>query len=98
MKKLLLILIASLSVLVAQESSANEDGIAWDKAPNNTNDLVSLQNGAKLFVNHCLNCHSAAYMRYNRLKDIGLTEQQIKDNLLFTTDKVGDTMLSLIHI
>jgi len=96
MKKLLLILIPSLSVLVAQESSANEDGIAWDKAPNNTNDLVSLQNGAKLFVNHCLNCHSAAYMRYNRLKDIGLTEQQIKDNLLFTTDKVGDTMKSNI--
>jgi len=71
---------------------ANEGGIAWDKAPNKTNDLAALQNGAKLFVNHCLNCHSAEYMRYNRLKDIGLTEQQIKDNLLFTTEKVGDTM------
>ena len=35
-------------------------------------------------------------MRYNRLKDIGITEQQIKDNLLFTTDKVGDTMKSNI--
>jgi len=68
------------------------DTIAWDKAPNKTNDLAALQNGAKLFVNYCLNCHSAAFMRYNRLKDIGLTEQQIKDNLLFTTDKVGDTM------
>jgi ubiquinol-cytochrome c reductase cytochrome c1 subunit len=52
----------------------------------------SLQNGAKLFVNYCLNCHSAAFMRYNRLQDIGITEQQIKDNLLFTTDKVGETM------
>ena len=67
-------------------------GIAWDKAPDRTNDMASLQNGAKLFVNYCLNCHSAAFMRYNRLTDIGLTEQQIKDNLLFTTDKVGDTM------
>jgi ubiquinol-cytochrome c reductase cytochrome c1 subunit len=61
-----------------------------------TNDLPALQNGAKLFVNYCLNCHSAAFMRYNRLQDIGLTEQQIKDNLLFATDKVGDTMKSAI--
>jgi ubiquinol-cytochrome c reductase cytochrome c1 subunit len=67
-------------------------GIAWDKAPDKSNDLLALQHGAKLFVNYCLNCHSAAYMRFNRLKDIGLTEQQIKDNLLFTTDKVGETM------
>jgi ubiquinol-cytochrome c reductase cytochrome c1 subunit len=71
---------------------ASSGGIPWDKAPNQTTDLPSLQNGAKLFVNYCLNCHSAAFMRFNRLKDIGLTEQQIKDNLLFTTDKVGETM------
>ena len=56
--------------------------IPWDKAPNRTNDLAALQNGAKLFVNYCLSCHSAAYMRYNRLKDIGLTEQQIKAGVL----------------
>jgi ubiquinol-cytochrome c reductase cytochrome c1 subunit len=54
--------------------------------------VAALQNGAKLFVNHCLNCHSAAYMRYNRLRDIGLTEDQIKKNLMFATDRVGDTM------
>jgi ubiquinol-cytochrome c reductase cytochrome c1 subunit len=54
--------------------------------------LESLQNGAKLFVNYCLNCHGASYMRYNRLQDIGLTEQQIKENLLFTADKVGEQM------
>jgi ubiquinol-cytochrome c reductase cytochrome c1 subunit len=72
--------------------AAGGNTIAWDKAPVKTNDMVALQNGAKLFVNHCLNCHSAAFMRYNRLTDIGLTEQQIKDNLLFTTDKVGETM------
>ena len=73
-------------------ASANEGGIKWDKAPNLQNDNVALQNGAKLFVNYCLNCHSAAYMRYNRLMDIGITEQQIKDNLLFATEKVGETM------
>ena len=74
--------------------AAAGNAIAWDKAPVKTNDLGSLQNGAKLFVNYCLNCHSAAFMRYNRLQDIGLTNQQIKDNLLFATDKVGDTMKS----
>jgi ubiquinol-cytochrome c reductase cytochrome c1 subunit len=72
--------------------AAGGNTIPWDKAPVKTNDLASLQNGAKLFVNYCLNCHSAAFMRYNRLQDIGLTNQQIKDNLLFTTDKVGATM------
>jgi ubiquinol-cytochrome c reductase cytochrome c1 subunit len=68
-------------------------GIAWDKFPDKrVTDMAALQNGAKLFVNYCLNCHQAAFMRFNRLRDIGLTEQQIKDNLLFTGAKVGDTM------
>jgi ubiquinol-cytochrome c reductase cytochrome c1 subunit len=91
MKKIILSLALALG-LVTGASAGGGDTIAWDKAPNKINDLAALQNGAKLFVNHCLNCHSAAFMRYNRLTDIGLTEQQIKDNLLFTTDKVGDTM------
>ncbi|KQP48493.1 cytochrome c1 [Pseudorhodoferax sp. Leaf274] len=82
--------------LAAGSAQAAEGGIAWDKAPVRTNDMVALQNGAKLFVNYCLNCHSAAFMRFNRLQDIGLTEQQIKDNLLFTTDKVGETMKAAI--
>jgi ubiquinol-cytochrome c reductase cytochrome c1 subunit len=94
MKKTFLTLIAALGFAFA--AHANTGGIAWDKAPNQTNDLAALQNGAKLFVNYCLNCHSAAFMRFNRLKDIGLTEQQIKDNLLFTTEKVGDTMKASI--
>ena len=90
MKKLIIGLVAALGL--ATGVHASEGGMAWDKAPNKTNDMAALQNGAKIFVNNCLNCHSAAFMRFNRLKDIGLTEQQIKENLLFTTDKVGDTM------
>lgn len=77
-------------------AQASEGGMAWDKAPGKVNDMATLQNGARLFVNYCLSCHSAAYMRYNRLTDIGLTEQQIKDNLLFTTEKVGETMKAAI--
>ena len=94
MKKLLLSLIAALGL--ASGAHAAGGGMAWDKAPVNITDQASLQNGAKLFVNYCLNCHSAAFMRFNRLKDIGLTDQQIKDNLLFTTDKIGETMKSAI--
>ncbi len=94
MKKLILTLIVALGFVTGAQAA--EGGMAWDKAPVKTNDLASLQNGAKLFVNYCLSCHSAAFMRYNRLQDIGLTEQEIKDNLLFTTDKVGDTMKASI--
>lgn len=90
MKKLLIGLVTALGLIAGAHAAGG--GIAWDKAPNKTNDLPALQNGAKLFVNNCLNCHAAAFMRFNRLQDIGLTEQQIKDNLLFTTEKVGETM------
>lgn len=94
MKQLIYGFILSLSMSSAVHAAGG--GIPWDKAPVNTSDLTSLQNGAKLFVNYCLNCHSAAYMRYNRLQDIGLSNEQIKDNLLFASDKVGDTMRSAI--
>lgn len=98
MKKLLLSLMMAVGLMMGMTTGvqASSNTIAWDKAPGNVNDMASLQNGAKLFVNYCLNCHSAAYMRYNRLKDIGLTESQIKENLLFATEKVGETMKASI--
>ena len=72
---------------------ANEAGPAWERFPKDrVTDLAALQNGAKLFVNYCLNCHPAAYMRYNRLRDIGLTDDQIRRNLLFAGEKVGELM------
>ena len=86
-----LILLSALSF--PNPARAASGGVAWDKFPTDrVTDLAALQHGAKLFVNHCLNCHAASYLRYNRLRDIGLTEQQIKDNLVFTGAKVGDTM------
>ena len=91
-KKLLAALIAWAG-LIGAAVAASEGGIVWDRFPvEKMTNNAALQNGAKLFVNYCLNCHSAAYMRYNRLRDIGLSEDQIKANLLFATDKVGDTM------
>ncbi|VUZ24453.1 Ammonia monooxygenase gamma subunit [uncultured Comamonas sp.] len=96
MKKLILSLIAALGIATGAQA-ASDAGIPWDKAPVDVSNQASLQNGAKLFVNYCLGCHSAAFMRYNRLQDIGLSEQEIKDNLLFTTDKVGETMIAAIN-
>ncbi len=75
----------------------NEGGVALDKAPDRSNDMAALQRGAKLFVNYCLNCHNASSMRYNRLKDLGLSEEQIKANLLFTGEKVGEMMTTTMN-
>jgi ubiquinol-cytochrome c reductase cytochrome c1 subunit len=58
--------------------------------------MAALQHGAKLFVNYCLNCHSAAFMRFNRLRDIGLTDAQIKGSLAFPTANIGDMMKASI--
>ncbi len=83
-------LIAILALLPGLACAAS-GGHPLDTAPERPS-MASLQNGAKLFVNYCLNCHSASSMRYNRLKDLGLSEAQIKDNLLFSADKVGEMM------
>jgi len=73
-------------------SFAVEDHVKLDRAPIDPGDRVSLQRGAHAFVNYCLTCHSASYMRYNRLQDLGLNEPQIRDNLVFTGVKVGELM------
>jgi len=69
-----------------------QENVHLDRAPDNAENFASLQHGAQLFVNYCLNCHSANLMRYNRLTDLGITPNEIQANLLFTTDKVGNTM------
>ena len=84
-----LIAIALLSPIAAW---AAEAGYRLDRSPHEPTDLISLQAGARTFVNYCIGCHGAQYMRYNRLTEIGLNEAQIRDNLLFTADKVGEAM------
>ena len=85
---LLLVLLATFAGI----ASAEEEGLRLAPAPVNRLDAESLQRGARNFVNYCLTCHSAQYMRYNRLTDLGLTEAEITDNLMFATDKIGETM------
>jgi ubiquinol-cytochrome c reductase cytochrome c1 subunit len=83
----LLVIIALLPIIAFANTTA-----VTESAPIDPSDQASLQRGARTFINNCLNCHSANYMRYNRLVDIGLTEKEIKENLLFAGDKVGDPM------
>jgi ubiquinol-cytochrome c reductase cytochrome c1 subunit len=85
-------LFAILLALLPVAGFASEEALQLDKAPINVNDKLSLQRGARTFVNYCLNCHSANYMRYSRLQDLGLTEDEIRQNLLFTAEKVGQPM------
>lgn len=79
-------------LLVTAGAFAAGDEVKLDRVPIDEHNLISLQRGAQVFVNYCLNCHNANYMRYNRLQDLGLSEQQIRDNLILTNAKVGDLM------
>ncbi len=76
------------SVVHATSNGTNSYNIEVDLT-----DTKSLQRGARIFINYCLSCHSASYMRYNRLgKDLGISEQTLKENFMFGTDKSGETM------
>lgn len=88
-QKVAVSVLGSLALGVAYASGGD---FPLDNAPNRLNSNASLQNGAKIFVNYCLGCHSAVSLRYNRLRDIGLSDQQIKDNLILGDQKVGDLM------
>jgi ubiquinol-cytochrome c reductase cytochrome c1 subunit len=92
MKRFIAFVLAALAFV--GPALAQEHGPALDRFPaERTTELPALQNGAKLFVNYCLTCHAASYMRYNRMHDIGLTDENIKNNLLFASGaKVGDLM------
>jgi len=90
MKKLIFVLMLAAAPMLGMAAGG---GAHLDDADIDLSDQASLQRGAKLFVNYCLSCHSAMYQRYNRTaKDLGLTEEEVRENLMFTTDKIGDTM------
>jgi ubiquinol-cytochrome c reductase cytochrome c1 subunit len=90
MKKRLLPL---LLVLVPALTLATTGGVHLEKANIDPNNQQSLQRGARLFVNYCLSCHAAGLMRYERMgQDLGISELQVAENLMFTGGKVGDLM------
>jgi ubiquinol-cytochrome c reductase cytochrome c1 subunit len=81
-----------LALLFAPMAALANSGLHLDKAPDVQGDQAALQSGARTFVNNCLNCHGASFVRYNRLLELGLTEQQVRENLMFTAEKIGEPM------
>jgi ubiquinol-cytochrome c reductase cytochrome c1 subunit len=92
MKNLVTLAALACACALSPLAPAQEQEPRLDAAPIDPRDLTSLQAGARTFVNYCLNCHSASLMRYSKLEELGLTEQEIKDNLLFTGEKIGEVM------
>ena len=92
MKRFALFALLSVASLAGGAFASGGNDLRLAPAPAHRLDDESLQRGARNFVNYCLNCHSAKYMRYNRLTDLGLDLSMIQDNLMFATDKVGSTM------
>ncbi len=88
---------ALLAAAFATTAAASGAKVRLDHAPVNLHDKISLQRGAQIFVNHCLHCHSATMMRYGRLQDLDLTEDQIRDNLILSGDRIGDSMATALN-
>jgi len=82
-----------LTLLLVTAPALASGGGALKHANVNIRDTAATQRGARLFVNYCLSCHSASYMRYNRLaEDLGLDEDMVMENLVFADVKIGHTM------
>lgn len=93
MRTLIFALFIGYLTIISGQVMASADGIHLDDVEVDLSDKASLQRGAKTFVNYCLSCHQAAFMRYNRMaKDLDLTDEQVKENLMFASEKIGDTM------
>jgi len=92
LQRLCLAMLLGLLLSATASAATEQQEIPLDHAPYRVNNLLALQNGARLFVNYCLGCHSAKYMRYESLRRIGLSDEQIQHNLIFGQAKLGDTM------
>jgi ubiquinol-cytochrome c reductase cytochrome c1 subunit len=98
MNALLLVrrIVVLLLLAVPAAALAAESGYRLDTSPHELTDTVSLQSGARTYMNYCLGCHGLQYMRYSGLRDIGLSDAQIRDNLMFTADKVGEPIKAML--
>ena len=93
MFKTILFTLVFSSLISFNAHSAGGSGAVLDKAHMNMTDKAALRDGAKVFVNYCLSCHSASYSRYSHVaEDLEIPLFRLKENLMFTTDKEGDLM------
>lgn len=78
-------------LMVANKSFAAGSAVALESPRIDQGNQKSLQRGAKAFINNCMSCHSAGYQRYSRMaQDLGLSEEDVVGNMIFTTDEAGD--------
>ncbi|MCP5422964.1 MAG: cytochrome c1 [Chromatiaceae bacterium] len=89
MKKLIAVITLALMPLAGMASSG---GTHLEKANIDLNNEAAIQRGAKMFVNYCMGCHSNKYVRYKLFTNVGLSEDDIKDNLMLGDGKIGDLM------
>jgi ubiquinol-cytochrome c reductase cytochrome c1 subunit len=92
-KHLVALVLAFALALPGAGRAAEHGGGIIQRAHNDVSNTASLQRGARNFVNYCTGCHSAKYVRYSRLgRDLGLTETQVEQNLMFSGERIHDTM------
>ena len=85
--------LAAFALLALPLASFAEEGGAYPPAGNDIRNRASLQRGARNFMNYCSGCHSAKYVRYNRIaKDLGIPDAELKANLMFTSEKSFETI------
>jgi len=90
-KRLLLPVLCMLWVPAGMTAGGGNENL--DSAYINLSDKVSLRNGAHTFVNYCLSCHEASYMRYERMADdLGIDRETLKRDMMFAADKPGELM------
>lgn len=91
--RFIVLLSTTVFLLLAASSVTAAGGAHVEHSGANVNDTISLQRGAKWYVNYCFGCHSLSYMRYNRLaSDLQLSEEQVMENLVFSDAKFAETM------
>lgn len=95
MKKIFLLLALMLSPVMALAAGGGACGslAKCEQAPVDLHNKESLQNGAKIFISYCLGCHSAKYLRYERMaQDLEIDPKLVEEYMMFTTDKIGEGM------
>jgi len=92
-RKLFSFFFSLVALLLISTPAFGAGGGALEHANVNIRDTAAIQRGAQTFVNYCLSCHAASYMRYNRLsEDLELSEELVMENLVFADVKIGETM------
>jgi ubiquinol-cytochrome c reductase cytochrome c1 subunit len=87
-------LLAAATFAVAGQAFAEGHELPYRFKPDTANE-ASVQRGARNFMNYCSACHSMRLLRYSRIgQDLGISDELLKANLMFTSDKIGDHILS----